>query len=208
MLPIRWNTPITLNTKFAPLPPPTKIYQTPRRPTPSPSAYFTITYTRLINGGSRGIQGVRFELKLFHFHEEFSEKLSDKVNESPLPSMKIWTPIKKSRIRTCFTCLAGTHRWLNIESTLIRPHTLNQCWVKAMCLLGDHRYILRKSKGNGITARILRFIEVLQHTSGTNQEKGHSASLLSHVQPEQAGLDKKKLESKILSTCLKIYSSK
>ena len=28
-----------------------------------------------------------------------------------------------------------------------------------MCLLGDHRYILRKSTGNGITARILRFIE-------------------------------------------------
>ena len=30
----------------------------------------------------------------------------------------------------------------------------------------------------------------LQHTSGTNQEKGHSASLLSHAQPEQEGLDK------------------
>ena len=41
-------------------------------------------------------------------------------------------------------------------------------------------------------------------TSGTNQEKGHSASLLSHVQPEQAGLDKQFLESKILSTCLNI----
>ena len=66
-----------------------------------------------------------------------------------------------------------------------------------MCLLGDHRYILRKSTGNGINARILRFIEALQHTSGTNQEKGHSAS---HVQPEQAGLDKQFLESKILST--------
>ena len=72
-----------------------------------------------------------------------------------------------------------------------------------MCLLGDHRYILRKSTGNGITARILRFIEALQHTC-TNQEKGNSASLLSHVQPEQAGLDKKNLESKILSTCLNI----
>ena len=53
-----------------------------------------------------------------------------------------------------------------------------------------------------ITARILRFIEALQHTSG--QEKGHSASLLSHVQPEQAGLNKQFLESKILSTCLNI----
>ena len=73
-----------------------------------------------------------------------------------------------------------------------------------MCLLCDHRYILRKSTGNGITTRILRFIEALQHTSGTNQEKGHSASLLSHVQPEQAGLDKQFLESKILSTCLNI----
>ena len=73
-----------------------------------------------------------------------------------------------------------------------------------MCLLGDHRYILRKSTGNGITARILRFIEALQHTSGTNQEKGHSASLLSHVQPEQAGLDEQFFESKILSTCLNI----
>ena len=73
-----------------------------------------------------------------------------------------------------------------------------------MCLLGDHRYILRKSTGNGITARILRFIEALQHTSGTNQEKGHSASLLSHAQPEQAGLDEQFLESKILSTCLNI----
>ena len=71
-----------------------------------------------------------------------------------------------------------------------------------MCLLGDQRYILRKSTGNGITVRILQFIEALQHTSGTNQEKGHSASLLSHVQPEQAGLDKQFLESKILSTCL------
>ena len=47
-------------------------------------------------------------------------------------------------------------------------------------------------------------IEALQHTSGTNQEKVHSASLLSHVQPEQAGLDKQFLESKILSTCLNI----
>ena len=56
-----------------------------------------------------------------------------------------------------------------------------------MCLLGDHPYILRKSTGNRITARILQFIEALQHTSGTNQEKGHSVSLLSHVQPEQAG---------------------
>ena len=73
-----------------------------------------------------------------------------------------------------------------------------------MCLLGDHRYILRKSTGNGITARVLRFIEALQHTSGTNQENGHSASLLSHVQPEQAGSDKQFLESKILSTCLNI----
>ena len=62
-----------------------------------------------------------------------------------------------------------------------------------MCLLGDHRYILRKSTGNGITARILRFIEALQHTSGTNQEKGHSASLLSHVQREQTGLDKQNI---------------
>ena len=59
-----------------------------------------------------------------------------------------------------------------------------------MCLLGDHRYILRKSTGNGITARILQYIEALQHTPGTNQEKGHSASLLSHIQPKQAGLDK------------------
>ena len=76
-----------------------------------------------------------------------------------------------------------------------------------MCLLGDHRYILRKSTGNGITARILRFIEALQHTSDTNQVKGHSASLLSHVQPEQTGLeslDKQFLESKILSTSLNI----
>ena len=47
-------------------------------------------------------------------------------------------------------------------------------------------------------------IEALQHTSSTNQEKGHSASLLSHVQPQQAGLDKQFLESKILSTCLNI----
>ena len=68
-----------------------------------------------------------------------------------------------------------------------------------MCLLGDHRHILRKSTGNGITARILRFIEAMQHISGTNQEKGHSASLLSHVQPEQAGLDKQLLENKIYS---------
>ena len=74
-----------------------------------------------------------------------------------------------------------------------------------MCLLGDHRYILRKSTENGITARILRFIEALQHTSGTNQEKGHSVSLLSHVQPEHAGLGKQFLESKILSTCLNIH---
>ena len=70
-----------------------------------------------------------------------------------------------------------------------------------MCLLGDHRYILRKSTGNGITARILRFIGF---AAGTDQKKGHSASLLSHVQPEQAGLDKQFLESKILSTCLNI----
>ena len=69
-----------------------------------------------------------------------------------------------------------------------------------MCLLGDHRYILRKSTGNGITARILQFIEALHLTSGTNQEKGHSASLLSHVQPEQAGLDKQFLESKYYLT--------
>ena len=68
-----------------------------------------------------------------------------------------------------------------------------------MCLLGDQRYILRKSTGNGITVTILRFIEALQHTSGTKQKKGHSASLLSHVQPEQAGLDKQFLEIKILS---------
>ena len=75
-----------------------------------------------------------------------------------------------------------------------------------MCLLGDHWYILRKSTGNGITPRILRLIQALQHTSGTNQEKGHSASLLSHVQPEQAGLDKQFSESKILSTCLKLHT--
>ena len=73
-----------------------------------------------------------------------------------------------------------------------------------MCLLGDHWYILRKPTGNEITARIIRHEEVLQHTSGTNQEKGHSASLLSHVQPEQAGVDKQFLERKILSTCLNI----
>ena len=30
-----------------------------------------------------------------------------------------------------------------------------------MCLLGDHRYILRKLTGNGITARVLRFIQRL-----------------------------------------------
>ena len=71
-----------------------------------------------------------------------------------------------------------------------------------MCLLGDHWYIRRKSTGNAITARILWFIEAFQYTSGTNQENGHSAPLLSHVQPEQAGLDKQFLESKILSTCL------
>ena len=39
-------------------------------------------------------------------------------------------------------------------------------------------------------------IEAFQHTSGTNQEKGHSASLLSHVLPEQAGLDKQFLRVK------------
>ena len=65
--------------------------------------------------------------------------------------------------------------------------------------LPDHRYILRKTTGNGMTARILRFIEA-RH----KPKKGHSASLLSHVQPEQAGLDKQFLESKILSTCLNI----
>ena len=64
-----------------------------------------------------------------------------------------------------------------------------------MCLLGGHRYILRKSTGNGITARILRFIEALQHTSDT---------IIQRVQPEQAGLDKQFLECKILSTCLNI----
>ena len=73
-----------------------------------------------------------------------------------------------------------------------------------MCLLGAHRNILRKSTGNGKTARTLRFKEALQHASRTNQEKGHSASLLSHDQPEQAYLDKQFLESKILSTCLNI----
>ena len=55
-----------------------------------------------------------------------------------------------------------------------------------------------------ITVKIKK--KPLQHTftSGTNQEKGHSASLLLHVQPEQAGLDKQLLESKIFSTCLNI----
>ena len=50
------TTPITLNTKFAPLSPQKNISD-PLRPTPSPSAFFTITLICLINGGSRGIQG-------------------------------------------------------------------------------------------------------------------------------------------------------
>ena len=55
-----------------------------------------------------------------------------------------------------------------------------------MFLLGDHRNILRKSTEIWDNREN---ITVQQHTSGTNQEKGHSASLLSHAQSEQAGLD-------------------
>ena len=47
-----------------------------------------------------------------------------------------------------------------------------------------------------------RYIKALT-LNNSRQEKGHSASLLSHAQPEQAGLDKQFLESKI-RTCLNI----
>ena len=121
-------TPITLKHKNFPLIP-RKNISDPPTPYPLPLCVLYHNISRQINGGSRGIQGVRFEPKLFHFHEEFSEKLSGKVRTPPPPSlsMKIWTPIKKSRIRTCWSAkqahIAAQHwfnpiHWSNVESRL------------------------------------------------------------------------------------------
>ena len=98
-------TPIILNTKFAPPPliPPQK-YIRPPTPYPLPLCVLYHNIDSSDQWRVQGDSGGRFELKLFHFHKEFSENLSGKVNKSPPPPLlKIWTPIKKSRIRTCWS---------------------------------------------------------------------------------------------------------
>ena len=59
--------------------------------------------------GPGGFRGVRFELKLFNFHEEFSEKLSGKVNKPP-PLYENLNPYQEIQDPHLLICLAGTHR--------------------------------------------------------------------------------------------------
>ena len=61
--------------------------------------------------GPGGFRAVRFELKLFHFHEEFSEKLLGKVNKSPPPPLfENLNPYQEIQDPPLLICLAGTHR--------------------------------------------------------------------------------------------------
>ena len=128
-----------------------------------------------------------------NFQKNYQVKLT---NPPPPPPYENLNPYQQIQDPHLLICLAGTHRWLNIDSMYWVESMLSQGYVPAWWSPVYTQKV--------ITARILRFIEALQHTSGTNQEKGHSASQLSHVQPKQAGLDKQFLESKILSTCLNI----
>ena len=54
--------------------------------------------------------GVRFEPKLFHFYEEFSEKLSGKVTKSPPPLYENLNPYQEIQDPHLLICLATTHR--------------------------------------------------------------------------------------------------
>ena len=52
--------------------------------------------------------------------KNFQKKLSGKVNKSlPPPLYENLNPYQEIQDPHLLICLAGTHRWLNIESTLI-----------------------------------------------------------------------------------------
>ena len=48
-----------------------------------------------------------------------------KLTNPPPPLYENLNPYQEIQDPHLLICLAGTHRWLNIESTLIKPHTLN-----------------------------------------------------------------------------------
>ena len=82
-----------------------------------------------------GIQGVRFELKLFNFHEEFSEKLSGKANKSP-PLWK-FEPLSRNP-GSALADLPSRHTSLTqhrikIDSTPYIESMLSQGYVPAWC---------------------------------------------------------------------------
>ena len=70
--------------------------------------------------GSGGFRGVRSELKLFHFHEEFSKKLSGKVNNPPPPLTDL--PSRHTSL---------TQHRINIDSTPYIESMLSQGYVPA-----------------------------------------------------------------------------
>ena len=89
MLPIRGNHPYHPKTQnLPPYPPYKNISEPPPPPTPYPLP-LCVLYHNIDSSDQWRVQGdsgrVRFELKLLHFHEEFSEKLSGKVSKSPPP---------------------------------------------------------------------------------------------------------------------------
>ena len=84
--------------------------------------------------GPGGFRGVRFELKLFHFHEEFSEKLSGKVNKSP-PLYENLNPYQQNP-GSALADLPSRHTSLtqhrtNIDSTPYIELMLSQGYVPA-----------------------------------------------------------------------------
>ena len=159
--------------------------------------------------GPGGFRGFALNQNYFIFMKNFQKNYQVNLTNPPPPPLWKFEPLSRNP-GSALADLSSRHTSLtqhriNIDSTPYIESMLSQVYVPAWWSPVYTQKVNRKwDNRENITVWIGLFIEALQHTSGTNQEKGHSASLLSHVQLEQAGLDKQFLESKILSTCLNI----
>ena len=151
--------------------------------------------------------GFALNKNYFIFMKNFQKNYQVKSPPTPPPPPPLWKfePLSRNPgsaladLPSRHTSLTQHRRWINIESMLSQGYVPAE-WSPEYTQKVNRKWDNREN----ITVWIGLFIEALQHTSSTNQEKGQSASLLSHAQPKQAGLDKQILESKILSTRLNI----